>query len=602
MAGRGKPRAIASKAPRFGIVCEAQRQLLIQRARKEAENRAERSLTHRSTHPDPLLVTEEFVHRFNSHQHSAQDRERLNNTAQAMLARCRRRAGIFTRGRGPHVNLPSAWLELSVLSQCSGHTGIEALQMLCTSAEQTELEPAVASPLLALAKWAVAHLLVDGARLQGLPVFAANTALSHLTLLRLCECVCLRLYCLKLTGAIPENNAFEEYMYGLVELEDAYSLVPCARLSVNIIVAASVAESNFLPESASSQFLRRSLMLWLCVRDRNRHSDHHQQQQHQQQLLLGHALNSARFIREDEWPQGAVGLLVLGDAAANGETFILRELQRSFAGVPPYPEGLGEIGAAATATAAFLWQWPWQMSCIFPSVLSDVALHGRTAELRKMALVGEAGSADEALVPCGPGSGPKGGGLLQLTQLNHADGAGPPVSLSAAVRCSSARALHRLCRGLQRAGGEDGASPRGLPSLRPGDPFLGSALGGASVAEERERDAAVQAAWRFAQEEFSYSAGPLAGTTGSTLANLLCGTQSHHHHHPPPPPPKHDDQAKTAPTTRASRRNLRQPPEPSAGKLPRISIPTGRQSGPSLLERADLDLRQIVDGQFAGCE
>ncbi|XP_078730904.1 transmembrane protein 232 isoform X2 [Lampetra fluviatilis] len=338
MAGRGKPRAIASKAPRFGIVCEAQRQLLIQRARKEAENRAERSLTHRSTHPDPLLVTEEFVHRFNSHQHSAQDRERLNNTAQAMLARCRRRAGIFTRGRGPHVNLPSAWLELSVLSQCSGHTGIEALQMLCTSAEQTELEPAVASPLLALAKWAVAHLLVDGARLQGLPVFAANTALSHLTLLRLCECVCLRLYCLKLTGAIPENNAFEEYMYGLVELEDAYSLVPCARLSVNIIVAASVAESNFLPESASSQFLRRSLMLWLCVRDRNRHSDHHQQQQHQQQLLLGHALNSARFIREDEWPQGAVGLLVLGDAAANGETFILRELQRSFAGVPPYPE------------------------------------------------------------------------------------------------------------------------------------------------------------------------------------------------------------------------------------------------------------------------
>ncbi|XP_032824837.1 transmembrane protein 232 isoform X2 [Petromyzon marinus] len=517
-----------------------------------------------------------------------------------MLARCRRRAGIFMRGRGPHVNLPSAWLELSVLSQCSGPTGIEALQILCTSAEQTELKPTVASPLLALAKWAVAHLLADGARLQGLPVFAANTALSHLTLLRLCECVCLRLYCLKLTGAIPENNAFEEYMHGLVELEDAYSLVPCARLSVNIIVAASVAESKFLPESASGQFLRRSLMLWLCVRDRNRHSDHHHQQQ-QQQLLLGHALNSAQFIREDEWTQGAVGLLVLGDAAANGATFILRELQQSFAGVPPYPGGLGESGAAATATAAFLWLWPWQMSCIFPSVLSDVALHGRTAELRKRALVGEAGSADEALAPCGPGSGPKGGGLLQLTQLNHDDGAGPPVSLSAAVRCSSARALRRLCRGLQRASGEDGASPRGLPSRRrPRDPFLGSALGGASAAEERERDAAVQVAWRLAQEEFSYSEGPLAGTTGSYLANLLCGTQSNHHH--PPPPPKDEDQDKTTPTTRASRRNLRQPPEPSAGKLPRISIPAGRKSGPSLLERADLDLRQIVDGQFVGCE
>ncbi|XP_061426806.1 transmembrane protein 232 isoform X2 [Lethenteron reissneri] len=414
--------------------------------------------------------------------------------------------------------------------------------MLCTSAEQTELEPAVASPLLALAKWAVAHLLVDGARLQGLPVFAANTALSHLTLLRLCECVCLRLYCLKLTGAIPENNAFEDYMYGLVELEDAYSLVPCARLSVNIIVAASVAESNFLPESASGQFLRRSLMLWLCVRDRNRHSDHHHQQQHQQQqqLLLGDALNSARFIREDEWPQGAVGLLVLGDAAANGETFILRELQRSFAGVPPYPEGLGEIGAAATVTAAFLWQWPWQMSCIFPSVLSDVALHGRTAELRKMALVGEAGSADEALAPCGPGSGPKGGGLLQLTQLNSgndqdddADGAGPPVSLSAAVRCSSARALRRLCRGLQQAGGEDGASPRGLPSLRPGDPFLGSALGGASVAEERERDAAVQAAWRRSSVTQRDHWPALRGPRWPICCaeHKVTTTHLHHHHH-----------------------------------------------------------------------
>ena len=60
--------------------------------------------------------------------------KRLEEEAQRLLQRIRRRAGIRDAGRGNHVNVPLAWTELMTLARCRGqvHQG-DILTLGCWS-------------------------------------------------------------------------------------------------------------------------------------------------------------------------------------------------------------------------------------------------------------------------------------------------------------------------------------------------------------------------------------------------------------------------------------------------------------------------------------
>uniref|UniRef100_H9GC94 Transmembrane protein 232 n=1 Tax=Anolis carolinensis TaxID=28377 RepID=H9GC94_ANOCA len=116
-------------APIFGLVSsddhrKIQRRLLA-RYLKENVNKKKKQ-------KNPLELTEEFIQDFNDSLKTERE-EKYIELAKKMLARCKRRSGLTTLGCGKYVDLPLAWTEAIMLSQCKGEINEEALEILLIS-------------------------------------------------------------------------------------------------------------------------------------------------------------------------------------------------------------------------------------------------------------------------------------------------------------------------------------------------------------------------------------------------------------------------------------------------------------------------------------
>lgn len=224
-----------SKIPivhKFGIISHTQRLELQERLLKQSYAQTAKSQKVLVPTRNPLEVSEEFVQEYNNAKDFS-EREKLEQTAEKMLERAKRRAGLKERGVGKHVNLPMAWTELAQLAQCRGKIQEECLDVLIISLDQSPLEKYHIPALFFLAETMLYWLRTDA-------VHQPYLRTGEIKLLKMGQLVFSRLFYHHMTGQLSGQKEFKNrlftYLDGLLECQEAYSPYPNALLSLRFII------------------------------------------------------------------------------------------------------------------------------------------------------------------------------------------------------------------------------------------------------------------------------------------------------------------------------------------------------------------------------
>nr|XP_034956130.1 transmembrane protein 232 [Zootoca vivipara] len=161
---------------KFGIVCHDEhkkiQQRLLTKYLKETLPPAKKK-----KHVNPFQLTEQFVEDFNFSLQT-ESKEKFIELAKKMVARCKRRSGLSTLGVGKYVDLPGAWAEAVLLSQCKGEIHEEAVEILLISLDHAPLVPDHIPVLFFVAESVLYRLCYEAVEKPSL--FACEITLSKL--------------------------------------------------------------------------------------------------------------------------------------------------------------------------------------------------------------------------------------------------------------------------------------------------------------------------------------------------------------------------------------------------------------------------------------
>lgn len=218
---------------KFGIISHSQRLELQERLLKQTYLQSIQSQkVVVQTSRNPLEVSEEFIKQYNEVK-GLEEKQQLETTAQKMLERSKRRAGLRDRGTGAHVNLPMAWTELAQLAQCKGKIQDECLDVLIISLDQSPLEKYHIPALFFLAETMLYWLRTDS-------VHQPYLRTGEIKLLKMGELTFTRLFYHHMAGQLQGQNEFKSrlftYLDGLGECQEAYNPYPNALLCLRFII------------------------------------------------------------------------------------------------------------------------------------------------------------------------------------------------------------------------------------------------------------------------------------------------------------------------------------------------------------------------------
>ncbi|XP_039221243.1 transmembrane protein 232 isoform X1 [Crotalus tigris] len=358
---------------------------------------------------NPFELTEKFIENFNN----ASETERkvaFIDLAKKMLARCKRRLGLNVLGCGKYVNLPVAWTEAIMLSQCKGEISEEALEILGISLDHAPIAPEHISILFFVAECILYKLCYDAAQKPYL--FSCEIKLLKLGFL-----VFLRLLLLYLFGyqrfSEEHKSRLNTGLKALAACEMCYQLYPNILFMVQFILKAGeiICETAVVSESqlesqenleemeekplldttstnASSatelnskqkqfrikQFLWHSLLVWVCVHNSSSEID----------AVLMHVLFYKEQLHQKNWLESVLALMVLGESAKLNMSClkVLMDLVKYFisSSVPLQKQEKNNKKKRSC--------WHWQVGYIYTNILREICLHGINADLQKTAFLG----------------------------------------------------------------------------------------------------------------------------------------------------------------------------------------------------------------------
>lgn len=217
---------------KFGIISHTQRLELQERLLKQSYIQTLKSQKVLVPTRNPLEVSEDFVQDYNNAK-DFDEKEKLEQSAQKMLERSKRRAGLKDGGVSKHVNLPMAWTELAQLAQCRGKIQEECLDVLIISLDQSPLEKYHIPALFFLAETMLYWLRTDA-------VHQPYLRTGEIKLLKMGQLVFTRLFYHHMAGQLSGQKEFKNrlftYLDGLQECQEAYSPYPNALLSLRFII------------------------------------------------------------------------------------------------------------------------------------------------------------------------------------------------------------------------------------------------------------------------------------------------------------------------------------------------------------------------------
>ncbi|XP_060092547.1 transmembrane protein 232 [Heteronotia binoei] len=358
---------------------------------------------------NPFQLTEEFIEDFNDSVQT-DDKEEFIELARKMLARCKRRSGLRTLGCGKHVDLPVAWTETIMLSQCKGEIQEEALDILLISLDHAPVSPDHIPPLFFVAESILYRICYDS--VQKPYLLSCEIKLAKLGYL-----VFLRLLLLHLSGYLEfcgeQKSRLHISLKALAACETAYQLYPNISFTVNFMLKAGgticgtaifyhstlaadanvenvqketfqdtsltrtgtlVALNSGSKKSQIKPFLWHSLLVWVCVHNSCSEIDE----------VLKHVLFYKEQLHQKDWLESVLGLMVLGEAAKLNMSClkVLMDLVRDFI------SGAMPLQKQPKSSLIKLSCWQWQVAYIYTNILREICLRGISADLQKTAFLG----------------------------------------------------------------------------------------------------------------------------------------------------------------------------------------------------------------------
>ncbi|XP_044302091.1 transmembrane protein 232 [Varanus komodoensis] len=392
---------------KFGIVSNDEHQKLLQRLL--AKHLKTSSIKKKQKHKNPLEVTEVFIEDFNNAL-KTEEKEKFIEVAKKMLARCERRAGLSTLGCGKYVDLPLAWTEAIILSQCKGEISEEAFEVLAISLDHAPVLPEQIPVLFFIAESVLYKLCYDAVEKPYL--FSCEIKLSKLGFL-----VFLRLLLLYFFGCgnFSEENKSRLHtgLKALAACEICYQLYPNILFLVHFMLKAGeticetavISESSIATQASSEEiqdkafldtspmstsaaaelnpeqkqfkikpFLWHSLLVWICVHNSCSEIDE----------VLKHVLFYKEQLHQKDWLESVLGLMILGETAKLNMSClkVLMDLVRDFisSSMP--------LQKQQKSSKESFSSWHWQVGYVYTDILREICLHGINADLQKTAFLG----------------------------------------------------------------------------------------------------------------------------------------------------------------------------------------------------------------------
>ncbi|XP_013914930.1 PREDICTED: transmembrane protein 232 [Thamnophis sirtalis] len=392
----------------FGIVSHDEHKKLHQRLVTQYLEKAAADFKRRPRR-NPFELTEEFIENFNNAS-KTERKEAFIDLAKKMLIRCKRRLGLNVLGCAKYVNIPVAWTEAIMLSQCKGEISEEALEILGMSLDHAPIAPEHISILFFIAECILYKLCYDAAQKPYL--FSCEIKLLKLGFL-----VFLRLFLLCLFGyqrfSKEHKSRLHTGLRALAECEMCYQLYPNILFMVQFMLKAGeiICETAVVSESqlesqenfeemkekarhdttsttASSAaelnskqkqfrikpFLWHSLLVWVCVHNSSSQID----------AVLMHVLFYKEQLHQKNWLESVLALMVLGESAKLNMSClkILMDLMKYFisSSMPLLKQEKNNKKKMSC--------WHWQIGYIYTNILKEICLHGINADLQKTAFLG----------------------------------------------------------------------------------------------------------------------------------------------------------------------------------------------------------------------
>lgn len=218
---------------KFGIISHNQRLELQQRLiRKTYDESHPSNRSIAESKRNPLEVSDAFVKAFNEAATYA-EKQKFEGTAEVMLERLKRKAGVRNGGTSAIAELDSAWTDLAALLQCHGRIQEEALDVLIATLDQAPLEPSLVPGIFFLAETVLYWLRTEAMQSPYLRTW-------EIKLLKIGHVVFMRLYYYHMVGYLqscrPFKNRLYAYLQGLPGYQSIYSSYPNAHLFLRYII------------------------------------------------------------------------------------------------------------------------------------------------------------------------------------------------------------------------------------------------------------------------------------------------------------------------------------------------------------------------------
>eukprot|EP00794_Sanderia_malayensis_P005884 gene5884-6573_t len=223
---------------RFGIISHSQRLELQERlARKVLEEGTKKTVV--IERKDHYSIDQEFVDKFNQAQNDSEERFQLEQKAEQIFLRTKRKAGLREGGIGDHVNLSQAWKDLSLLAMCDSRKFQEgALNSLHESLCYAPISKNHVKSLIALADNSLRWL-------AGSEMDQPYLRTGEMKLLKVTHLVFVRLYYHHLAADIKGLHAERTLLIDMVkafeEKQDIYRPFPNSLLLARIIIKVGLA-------------------------------------------------------------------------------------------------------------------------------------------------------------------------------------------------------------------------------------------------------------------------------------------------------------------------------------------------------------------------
>eukprot|EP00079_Xenopus_tropicalis_P031617 XP_017945388.1 PREDICTED: LOW QUALITY PROTEIN: transmembrane protein 232 [Xenopus tropicalis] len=334
----------------------------------------------------PLEITEDFIKQFNSAE-DLEEKERMLDTARQILHRCKRRSKLNLKGSGNHVDLHFAWTELILLTQCKGNIQEEVIDILLISMDQVNFDQENISLLFFMAESILYKLCCDVTQKPCLCSFDVKLSkLGFLTFLRL-----------HVFNYDEQREHLSTYLEALQSCRSVYEPFPYVLSSVHAMlkVCTMICSPDIPLESHSSlqintdfklavtkpggaemnSFVWNCLEIWLHVQINSIHL----------QKSLHHLCQLNGGLHQENWLDSLLSLFILGEAAKLDISCLkaLMELAHNYITSPLHlPVQNSELPFSPFTS------WPWEVIYAYIMVLSDICLHGTTAEIQKHAFTG----------------------------------------------------------------------------------------------------------------------------------------------------------------------------------------------------------------------